>query len=321
MLAVEIGCLAVIACFGWAWRARLRDATFRRELAVIAVAAWAAEDTCIRVYGFYEYHAPWRIFVGRVPLLVAAIWPLVIVSARSIARALRPDAGEARLALVTAVLVLADAAFIEPIAVKAGLWRWTRPGPFEVPVVGLLGWAFFAGAIVRLLARRRGPVAILAIVLAPLATHVLLLAAWWGAFRRLEEPASVLVAVALAAIAFATSVGGPIAWRELRRDLPVRVPAAAFFAWLLVRGGPTPALLAWSAACAIAWSAFAAAVFTVGSRPGKAQRDPAVIGGEERGADPGDRDAVASGDSAAHPPLVEDELQGGGDHQHGVRPA
>ena len=58
----------------------------------------------------------------------------------------RGSRSSSRVALLGAAIVLADASLIEPIAVRAGLWRWTEPGLFAVPLVGIVGWAFFAWA-------------------------------------------------------------------------------------------------------------------------------------------------------------------------------
>ena len=43
--------------------------------------------------------------------------------------------------LVGALIVLADASLIEPVAVASNLWAWTEPGLFAVPPIGILGWA------------------------------------------------------------------------------------------------------------------------------------------------------------------------------------
>ena len=67
----------------------------------------------------------------------------------------------------------------------AGLWTWTEPGLFAVPPIGIIGWAYFAGAAMACLDGAR-PVA--AMVVAPLVTHVLLVASWWAAFKWLSRP-------------------------------------------------------------------------------------------------------------------------------------
>src|SRR5439155_24844517 len=114
------------------------------RLALLVVASWIGEDSVIRVYGFYHYARGWALFVDQVPLAIVVIWPVVIDSAWGLARCLA--AGARAQALLAAAFVLADASLIEPIAVRAGLWRWTEPGLFAVPPVGILGWALFAGA-------------------------------------------------------------------------------------------------------------------------------------------------------------------------------
>ena len=65
--------------------------------------------------------------------------PVVILSALELAESLT----KTRTTLLCAAIALADAALIEPVAVRAGLWRWHEPGLFGVPPIGILGWAFF----------------------------------------------------------------------------------------------------------------------------------------------------------------------------------
>jgi hypothetical protein len=225
----------------------------------LAAAGWIGEETCIRFYAHYGYAPAWRPFVGHVPLLVALIWPLVILSARDVARALAP--GHPR-ALVAAAVVLWDASLVEVVAVRAGLWSWAEGGYLAVPLVGLLGWAYFAAAAVALIDRadaalragRRGMAAgwlALTVVLTPLATHAALLASWWGLLRwtlRGEAGAAGLGA--------AVVLGAALSALALRlrgaRALPLavagpRVLAAALFFALLASLGPSPALWAHAA--------------------------------------------------------------------------
>jgi hypothetical protein len=261
MNTLELCCSAVVAL--WVvLRFAAQPSGARRALAVqmvtVAVAAWIAEDSCIRVYGFYGYSADaWQIFVDRVPLLVLLIWPVVVTSAIDLAAALRVDVR--RLPVVLLLLVVADAWFIEPIAVDAGLWSWTESGPFAVPTIGVLGWGCFALGVGVVVAR--GLTVVLAVVVAPIVCHVLLLVLWWGTFRWLPDPphpflhpsGAWLVAIGVVvAIVRARPVG-------LRRLVWLRAPAAVFFfalLWLHGRDEDDGPLLVWSLAFAPPWLAF-----------------------------------------------------------------
>jgi hypothetical protein len=230
------------------------------QMVVVAVAAWVAEDSCIHLYGFYGYStSAWNVFVDRVPLLVLLIWPVVVTSALDLARALHVDAG--RLPAVLLLLVWLDAWFIEPIAVDAGLWSWTSAGPFDVPTIGVLGWGFFASGVGLVVARRL-PLAV-AIVVAPVVCHGLLLVAWWGLFRWLPDaPHRFLhpVAAWLVAAAIVVSVvrARPLG---LRRLVWLRAPAAVFFfalLWMYGRDDDDGPLLWWSLAFSPPWLALLA---------------------------------------------------------------
>ena len=79
MVLLQIACLAIVAAF-LVFRARLEaePLSLFRRLFLLALAAWAGEDTCIRAYGFYEYSESWWLFLDKVPLLIVLIWPIVI---------------------------------------------------------------------------------------------------------------------------------------------------------------------------------------------------------------------------------------------------
>ena len=258
MTALELVCLLIVAQFV-VIRARRdpRPWAFVRRLGALAVAAWIGEDTCIRLYGFYEYAPSWTLWVDVTPLAVPLIWPVVVHSAWDLARYLLPP-GSRWVVPAAAAIVLADASFIEPIAVRAGLWWWTKPGLFAVPPVGVLGWALFALAALTMLTRwprlLERPLGWLALwVGAPLACHALLLAAWWGALRWVSGPVPAWPAVAVAAAGSAwltwRALRGHVRRRIPRAEMLARVPAATFFMVLLVAYGlEQPALVAWSLA-------------------------------------------------------------------------
>lgn len=238
-------CLAIIALSFALAVARSRSRTQRAwRLVLLAVAAWIGEDTMIHAYGAYEYAPGWSLSLDGVPVLVPLIWPIVVHSAWQLASGLVGESARVgRVAVAGALLVLADAAFIEPIAVASGLWRWTLPGPFSVPFAGVLGWSWFAvAAIAWLEARERGPGGLArdlsVLVLAPLAAHALVLATWWGALRWVLFVPSDRTAAALAWLV-SLALSAPAARRRpgprLLPELSARVPAALVFFALLLR--------------------------------------------------------------------------------------
>ncbi len=111
-----------------------REAEPRRfllRLLLTAVSGFLVEESCIRLYGFYDYSPEWSVKIMHLPLLVLLIWPVVIHSAGELARGLflrGRRGGAGWLALVGGALVFLDAAAIEPISVHSGLWYWTEPG-------------------------------------------------------------------------------------------------------------------------------------------------------------------------------------------------
>jgi hypothetical protein len=248
---IELSALAIVALYV-VIRARQGDArAFLLRLAILLVASWIGEDTCIRLYGFYHYNPGWSLFVDQVPLAIVIIWPIVIHSAWELSRYLLGE-GHRLVPLAAGAIVLADASMIEPIAVHAGLWQWTEPGVFGVPPVGILGWSFHAASCLLCFERKADW---LSIAVAPLATHALLVGSWWILFRWVNVPLSPWPFVALA---WALSLA--LAARSLRvgarervplRDILNRVPAALFFFVLLgLHARDEPALLAYAFAFA-----------------------------------------------------------------------
>jgi hypothetical protein len=226
---------------------------------IVALAGWLGEETCIRAYGFYAYSPGWKLWLGVVPLAVVLVWPVVILSALELAKSLRASSP----AWLCATVVLADAALIEPVAVRSGLWHWTEPGLFEVPLVGILGWAFFALAAAAWLegTRARPRAALALVVVAPLACHALLLASWWGALRWVSGPlpdwagpaAAWPLSLAVTALVLRPSVTGSLGL------LLARLPGALmFFVLLALRGRDDFLLVAYVAAFAVPYLALTA---------------------------------------------------------------
>ena len=154
MLTLELLCLLIVGIHITVAATRAPSpAIFLRRVALVALASWVAEDTCLHLYNFYAYHPDWVPYIDRMPLMVALIWPGVVMSSLELAQRLLGPLRRRLVPLVAGLMVLADASFMEPLAVKAGLWRWFEPGFFGVPPIGVLGWAFFSVAAMTVFCR------------------------------------------------------------------------------------------------------------------------------------------------------------------------
>ena len=258
---LELACASIVTIW---WLLRLPHEQQKMRLIAegltIAALAWAGEQTCIALYGFYSYAPRWQLMAGHVPLMVVCIWPVVVISARDLIRRLvGPD--PLRLALGVGLLVLADAAFIEPAAGAAGLWQWFEPGLLGVPPAGILGWAVYAALVVHALEHARGGGwsrrAGVLLVLPGL--HVALLSVWWLALRWVSFaiPSSLVPMLGLGLSVLVTAI---IIRRRVGVGLPLslvllRLPGALFFAALLAVAEPATAVIAWAAAFVPPWLA------------------------------------------------------------------
>ena len=252
MLVLQLSCAAILALFVVVRVSRdPSPARVLRRLALLAVASWIGEESCIHLYGYYFYSPDWSLHLDRVPLLIPLIWPVVILSAYDLAgfvsRVNNRPPSPFVVPLLGAAIVLADASLIEPIAVASGLWTWAQPGLFAVPLIGIVGWSFFAGAAIAVFdraSRADTPHALheaLVLVAAPAATHVLIVTTWWGVFRWTQGLVAPWPVVAIAwVLSIALAV---LAWRAgIRRRIPaifmwLRIPAAGFFFVLLALHG------------------------------------------------------------------------------------
>ena len=262
MRLTEISSLLILALAAAlqarAGRARLRRFLF--EAGLIGVGAWLAEDACIRLFHFYAYAPGWTVRLDQVPLLVAVIWPFVVLSARGVCEAL-PGAGRSRrgrwpLPLRAGLLICLDAALIEPVAVRAGLWSWSEPGLWGVPLIGIVGWGVFGAVALALLGGEKDRKLSLP-VCAPVSTNVLLLVLWWGGFRWILRGAwppvlcvALSAAVATVALFLLRARRGTI---SLEIMLPRAAAAALFFALLALAGPGQPLLWAYAAPFALPW--------------------------------------------------------------------
>jgi hypothetical protein len=234
----EIACVCIVLATLAAMARSRPTGALVRDYAVLAVGAWLGEESSIQAYRFYRYASSWHGFVSDVPVLVPLIWPLVVLSARDVAAALSPPgASRARLALAVLAIVAFDASLVEVVAVRAGLWSWTEAGHLGVPLVGMLGWGYFAlGAS---WPRHRA----VAIAAGLASTHVLVLASWWLLFRwTARGELGSLGFVPLAAVA---GLGAWLAARARRAGRVMspeiwgpRVLAAGLFFTLLVATAP-----------------------------------------------------------------------------------
>ena len=258
MIRLETIGLAIVALYVLV-RAREQShpVHFQARMALLAVAAWAAEETAIKFYGFYHYSPSWNLMLDRVPLLVVCVWPVVIHSAMDLAGQV-VGRGSRFLPLAAAGLILTDAALIEPVFVHGGLWTWTRPGWFQVPLIGILGWAWF-GLTASWFHHRFGWTGRLnasspaVLVLPGIGTHLLLLASWWGGIRWLTVPISpqsaTIAAWILSLIVLMIILHTRPGRRIQRRALLLRLPAAVFlFAYFAVNFESAPWLLAYGLA-------------------------------------------------------------------------
>lgn len=245
----ELACVGVVGLTLYVMTRTRAPREVLGDYAVLAVAAWIGEETCVRFYRFYGYAPGWHAFVLDVPLLVPLIWPLVVISARDVAGALLErgrGAGSVRRAALAGAVVALDASLVEVIAVRAKLWAWVEPGHLGVPIVGVLGWGFFAFGATLLPRERRIAGAACALV----ATHALVLLAWWGLFRWTARGELGLAGYAPWALAAAGGVVFAARARRAERVLrpevwgPRVVAASLFFAVLVLVGGGGLALWA-----------------------------------------------------------------------------
>ncbi|MCC6159546.1 MAG: UbiA family prenyltransferase [Deltaproteobacteria bacterium] len=212
-LAVECA-LVAIGLVSWRWmRSVIGDREYARTYALVAISAWAAEHSAIAVYRFYRYSPDWHAFIGYVPIAIVLIWPLVIIHAREFVR--RLGLRGARGVVAGAALVGVEASLIETVCTNAGLWFWEGRGIFGVPVIGMLGWAFFALGALAALEFLSGRRVFAMPLVALISTHLLLQITWRAGLKGISwtpipDPI-VLVGAAVIATGFAI-----VAWRSRR---------------------------------------------------------------------------------------------------------
>ncbi len=187
----QLGCLVVlVVAYTWlirdAGRRSDEPRRARRDMAIsmvlIAVTAWAAEETSILQYRHYHYPDGWWVRLDEMPLIPTLIWPVLILSSRALVDHLFPGLSPLKKALAVGLAVIVDATLIETVAVTAGLWVWVDGGYLGAPLVAIFSWGAFAAPVVFAfehpkIPRWASPLVALA------GTHALIVASWWIFFR------------------------------------------------------------------------------------------------------------------------------------------
>jgi hypothetical protein len=241
----QAACAVIIVLALAAMARRTAWGPLLRDYVALAVAGYLGEQSCISLYHFYRYSSLWTLRVIDVPLLVPLIWPLVVMSARSVGQTMWPSVRDpVQRATLVGAIVAFDASLVEVVAVRAGLWSWAEPGHLGVPVIGILGWGFFAAAADYVLGLKLKARHLLLLLIAPLTTHALIVTSWWALFRHTLRgelgKSSIESMVALGLLAFALVLrarrrGGSIPFAVA---LP-RMIAASLFMALLLTSAPT----------------------------------------------------------------------------------
>jgi hypothetical protein len=259
-LSLELVALSIIAIYVVVYAlGQPEKREFFIRLVLVSAASWIAEESCILCYRFYSYSPSWTLFLANVPLLVIVLWPIIVHSAWDLAsQMLQP--GHRFVPLPAAAIVLTDALLLEPVGVHSGLWSWKEPGIFEVPPIGVLGWAYFAFLCMLHFGkgrRRNGTrrINLLIPVVSVLGTHLLLVITWWVAFRwvkitvdpRLAVGVAWMVSIFLVYAILKNRTGT----RVEKKTLWLRLLGALFlFTWLALNAGDSKLLIVYAVAFA-----------------------------------------------------------------------
>ena len=259
-LTLELVALAIIVIYLAVYTlGQPEKGEFFIRLVLVSAASWIAEESCILSYRFYSYSPTWTLFLADVPLLVIVIWPIIVHSAWDLAsQMLRP--GHRLVPLSAAAIVLTDALLIEPVGVQIGLWSWKEPGIFEVPPIGVLGWAFFAFLCMLHFGKgkqRNGTrrINLLIAVIPVFGTHLLLLITWWVAFRwvkiTVDPGLTVGVAWMVSIFLVYAILKNRTGIRVERKTLWLRLLGALFlFTWLALNANDSKLLILYGVAFA-----------------------------------------------------------------------
>ena len=176
------------------------------ELGALVLYGFALERVAMSVFSSHVYGTGWRVAPLGVPLAVALVWASLILSGLALASRLSLRSPLA-CASATALFGLSLDLLMEPVAVAAGLWRWTPPGPWLlVPVGNFVGWAVIVGVYA------------------------------WGAeafSARGSLPRQALFRLGLALLALLALLAVGFAWRALGAEERL-TPAAGWVFWIVV---------------------------------------------------------------------------------------
>ena len=176
------------------------------ELGALVLYGFALELVAMTVFSSHVYGPGWRVAPLGVPLAVALVWASLILSGLALASRLSLRTPLAS-ALATALLGLTLDLLMEPVAVAAGLWSWTPPGPWLlVPLGNFVGWAVIVGVYS------------------------------WGAeafSARGSLPRQALFRLGLALVALGALVAVGFGWRRLHAEERLTLPAGWAF-WSVV---------------------------------------------------------------------------------------
>jgi hypothetical protein len=115
------------------------------EIAALVLYGFCLERAAMSVFASHNYGSAWLATIAGVPVAVAAVWAALILSAISVSRRLGLRTATAR-AIGAALAGASLDMLIEPVAIRAGLWRWTPSGPWlGVPLGNFVGWAIIVG--------------------------------------------------------------------------------------------------------------------------------------------------------------------------------
>jgi hypothetical protein len=116
------------------------------EMSALAAYGFTLEAVAMAVFASHRYSAEWMLAPLGVPVAVALVWSAVIVAVMAVAWRYAARTLMARAALAALTAIALDM-MIEPVAVAAGLWAWTPPGPWlGVPIGNFVGWGVIVGA-------------------------------------------------------------------------------------------------------------------------------------------------------------------------------
>lgn len=114
------------------------------ELLALAAYGFTVELVAMSMFASHAYAASWWAQPLGVPLAVASVWAAVIVSAMAVSG--RHQSSRVSRAVTAAVVAIALDLLIDPVATRAGLWRWTPPGPWlGVPIGNFVAWGVIVG--------------------------------------------------------------------------------------------------------------------------------------------------------------------------------